>query len=145
MIEALLCASAGGLITFFWVFILTDCFCCQATAAESQKPAGGSPLTHTGVTSPRLKTFFSLFACFCSSVWVIHPGAAPRGSNGQKPARKKDLNMATADFWAGATCCAAQRQILDVYLSSFSPERWIFLLISDKSAYFHCCDTDEDR
>lgn len=42
-----------GLIKFLWV-----CFCCQARAAESQKPAGGSPLTHTRVTSPRSKTFF---------------------------------------------------------------------------------------
>lgn len=120
------------------------CFCCQTTAA-SQKPAGGSTLAHTCVTSPPLKTFSPFFACFCSSLRAIHPGAAPGGSNGQNPARKKDLNTETVDFWAGATCWAARRQTLADYSSPFSPERMIFLLICNKSAYFHSCDTDEDR
>lgn len=93
MIEAILCASTGGLITFFWLFLHLDTV--SATAAESQKPAGGSTLTHTCVTAPPLKTFSPFFACFCSSLRVIHPGAAPGGSNGQNPARKKDLNMET--------------------------------------------------
>lgn len=61
MIEAILCASTGGLITFFWLFLHLDTV--SATAAESQKPAGGSTLTHMCVTAP-FKDLLPLFCLF---------------------------------------------------------------------------------